>query len=383
MIDARVGGGAVLSAKRRARVVVGQSGRRRIGIQRREAGGDRIDPTGRDHVAGERLSRDRIVDDDRNLREIAAAHPRRGHGKDIDLPLPAAEPFVVDEVERPVAHERPADASPELLLLEQRVHCGEVVARIELVIAPEAVGRAMERIGARLRENVDHAARCPPNFGGVIARLDPHFGNCVNRGANDDGADGTLVVVHPVDQHVVAVVARAVDRHRGGGPPIVGPRAAAECIRSSRVRPGHPLNEADEVPAVDRQILHLALRDEGADGGRLGLEQRRFGRHLHGLADRPDSETAVDANLLTASHGHFRFLCREPLQLNPDQIIAERQQRHEVVAGISGNRRAHVAGAEILDSNGGAGEHPAAFVGNAPDDFSRRHLRQGGGRNSQ
>ena len=149
-----------------APVVVGGAGagRQRIPVQQRRA---RPDPSARREsccpgtgcaspppAAGRR--RRRIVDG-RNasadgLGEDALALQQRRHRGDHRAAdrLPLA--LVVDEEERPIAPNRPADDAAELVAAElrlDRVGRGEEVARVQRFVAEELEGGAAKRVAAR------------------------------------------------------------------------------------------------------------------------------------------------------------------------------------------------------------------------------------------
>src|SRR4029450_3255107 len=77
-----------------------------------------VDPAGRNGVVGERLAGGGVVDRARQLREVAGTHRERGYGRDERLPLLFSMALIVGEEERLVLHDRTAERSTELILLE-------------------------------------------------------------------------------------------------------------------------------------------------------------------------------------------------------------------------------------------------------------------------
>ena len=81
-------------------------------------------PVGWNRVAGKRLSRDRVVDDLRDLGEIAHPHPAVGTVRTFTCPGGCGSPR--NPQSRTSDRDERADAAAELLLLQQRIHSGEV-----------------------------------------------------------------------------------------------------------------------------------------------------------------------------------------------------------------------------------------------------------------
>ena len=235
----------------------------------------------------------------------------------------------------------------------------------------------MKRVATRLRDDVHDAAERPADFRRVHARLDFHLGDGVDRRLHADCADGALVVVDAVDQVIVLIVHRAVDRHGGGLPAIVGPVAGRQRVRQPLERAGHELHQADDVASADRKILHGLLRNERAHRRRIGLQQRRFSRDEHALLHLSELQLRIEANAIARRQHDARRLARESLQLDVHGVRADRQQIEQVVAGFIGRRGAHVVRRQVFDRDGGAGQHGAATVGDASDDVGGRHLSGG------
>ena len=147
---------AVQLAHRRPRERAGR--RVRIGHQLGEGERLRRQPVGRNDVAGERLARERIVDDAARRAVVAGAHGRGRHRVVEDQALLLAHALVAGEEERALAHDRAAERGAELLPLQLLGLAGEEVARVEGVVAHEVEQRAVELVGAGLGGGVERAA---------------------------------------------------------------------------------------------------------------------------------------------------------------------------------------------------------------------------------
>ena len=74
-----------------------------------------------------------------------------------------ASGFVVAKKERPVLDDRTSDGNSELVALVEALFDGAAVVlpgiRVEVVVAQELVDDAVERIGARLGDEIHHPSR--------------------------------------------------------------------------------------------------------------------------------------------------------------------------------------------------------------------------------
>jgi hypothetical protein len=116
----------------------------------------------RDDIARERQMGDRVVDHTIELREVAAAHLQRRHGRQIGLALADPVALVIEEVERLVFDDRAAHCAAELMLAEIGLRPSgavvEEVVGVERVVAEEFEDAAVRLVGARLDLQVDDAA---------------------------------------------------------------------------------------------------------------------------------------------------------------------------------------------------------------------------------
>src|SRR4029453_10921834 len=138
----------------------------------------------------------------------------------------------------------------KLILIELwfRPGRGKEIPRIELVVAVVFERRAMEAVGTRLGDDVHGAAGGAAALGPVDIGLDPHLGDGIDGWLDDQRADEPLVVVHAVEQLIVLVVERAVDRNRRRLATVVRAGATRQRVRDSLAGARHTLDQADEVP---------------------------------------------------------------------------------------------------------------------------------------
>src|SRR4029453_19665606 len=113
------------------------------------------------------------------------------------------------------------------------------IAGIELVVAVVFERRAMEAVGTRLGYDVHDAAGGAADLGRVDIGLDPHLGDGIDGWLDDQRADEPLVVVHAVEQLIVLVVERAVDRNRRRLATVVGAGAPPPRGRNPLPLPQH------------------------------------------------------------------------------------------------------------------------------------------------
>ncbi len=381
VIDPEVGGAAVLGAVARAGEIIRQPRRRRRRVKGDVIQRDRVEPARRDEVAGERGARGggRIVNRHRELGEVAGAHLHRRHGRHEGEALRQLEALVVAEEERLVLLQRTADAAAELILIERRLRPGgrEEVAGVEPIVPVELETRSVEVVRPGLGDDVDDATRGAADFGGVHVGLDFHLRDRVDRRLDDHGADVALVVVDAVQQLVVLVVHRAVDRDRRRLAAIVGAGAAGERVRHAFVRARHELHQPHEVAPVHRQILHGLLGDQRTERRRIGLHERRLGGDRDVFRNGADLQLHVESRAIARRQRHVRGLGRESLKLDLHGVAADRQQAEGIVAGAFGRHDTGLVRADVLDGDGHTGQHGAGAVGHAADDVGRGDLSGG------
>ena len=243
-------------------------------------------------------------------REAPGALVGRGHAGEARHPAGDAGPLVVHEEEGLVLDDGPAEVAPELLLVVRRLGRSralrEEVVRVHVLVAVEAVGRAVDLVGPRLRGDAHRRPRRPAVLRGVRARDDLELLDGVHRGTRDLACQlldvgGDAVVVHPVEQEVVL---------EGAGPVDVHPARAAEGGAAALLGEAVALHAGDEgeqvVPVADGegQLGHRVLVDDRPQRGLSSVEQaRRFvDRDRFGQGAHPEGE--IDACSLPDLEDH-------------------------------------------------------------------------------
>ena len=247
------------------------------------------------------------------------ARPRRRarHGLH-DVPAGVQPvPFVAAEEEGAVLDDRPADGAAELVQLQQRLGPDrrdavveradrvEVIARVERVVAQVLEHAAVEAVAARLGDDAHLAAGAGAELGRVAARFDAEFLDVLEarlqlerravlavhiarRGVDDRGTLDAVVL----DDVLFVGPAREAD---------VLPGAVARVLRAGRLQ-----QQLRHLAAVDRQALHLALADVGADARRADVEDRRGADDGHRFLHAGRLELEVERQFLADGHGHRR-----------------------------------------------------------------------------
>ncbi len=332
-----------------------------------DVGRRRVPATGRDDVARERLAGQRVVDGAVDLGEVALAHLRRGHGREVGLAGPDAQALVVGEEERLVLDDRPAEGGAELVLREVRLRAAglvqEEVVRIEAIVAQELEHAAVEVVRARLDLQVHDAAERLTELGRVGAGLDLELLERVDAREDHDRLQPGLVVVDAVEHVVVVAGALAVGRERRRRAPGERARAVDVRARAAAQDAGHRARQADEVAAVEGQRLDLLLDDRGAEIGGCRLQQRRLGLDLDDLGHRPELEREVHAHPLVDADVDVREGDRlEAGQAGGHGVGARGQRRGRVLALGIGHELSLVARAVLRQRHRGAGHDGARRV---------------------
>ena len=180
---------------------------------------------------------------------------RRHHGCDRDS-LPYLQRFIIAKEEGLTLHDRAAQTSSELvlpeLLLRQLCPSGEVVVaiRIESIVPEKFKQRAVEIVASRLRQNVDHTARCAADFGAIKIRQNFKFLNGVNRRPDSNSANESLVVVHAIDQVVVGDRVLPVHGIRRVQTAVVRACTGGQAVWRSRTNTGNELRQLNVVASV-------------------------------------------------------------------------------------------------------------------------------------
>ena len=114
---------------------------------------------------------------------------------------------------------------------------------------------------------------------------------------------------------------------------------------------------------ISASVMRAALFDLAqVDERRVGRDRDRLRERAHAQLHADDGRLAggdVDAGLLELL---------EALKLGGDAILAERQQRRAIEPAFVGDDDAVVAGIEVGDRDGHAGQHGTGFVADDPFD---------------
>ena len=125
-----------------------------------------------------------------------------------------------------------------------------------------------------------------------------------------------LVVVYAVEQLIVLVVERAVDRNRRRLATVVGTGAARQRVWDPLAGARHTLDQTDEVPSVDGHVLNVFSVTSVLTVARVGLDQRRFSGDRDVLGHGADLQLHIDAGAVAGRHRDARALGTESLQLD-------------------------------------------------------------------
>ncbi len=354
------------------------------GEQGEDLPGQGADPVGGDHVAGEglpprpvRVSGGGVVDLGGGLAEVPVAEV---HGRDVvevHLAQVVARPLVVREEEELVLDDGPAQGRPELLVARGGLGPGEIVLGQRAIAVAEEERAPLELVGAGLEGHRAHRPPGPPELRVVVARAHAHGLDRV-RGGDEHGEEaGLVVVVDPLEHHVVGEARLAVHL---GGEAVLG----VEELGVGPEGPAGPRNrhqEALEVPVEGQRSLgELLALDEPSGVGPVGLQHRLLLDDGDGLLQVAHGQAEVHA------HG------RVHIQLDPvaqDGLEAGELRRHpvdavllvgkDVVAARVGHRAAADVRADLRDGDGGAGEGRPLGVADRPEQGAVDRLGPGPG----
>ena len=260
-----------------------------------------------------------------------------------------------------------ANRGAELILAKRIAGELEIVAGVELFVAEELPGGAVEGVGAGLRGDVDDAARDLAELGEIVVGLDLELLDVVEDGrvvvVADEGE-----IVDAIEQEHVAAVTLAADGGEGeaadGG---AGEAAATAGVLANGdgADAGGEGEELGEVAAVEREILDGALTDDGAELGGGGVDGGHGGADVDSLRGRADGEGEVEGGGLVDLEGEAGFL---------EGVEAVLGDAHLVIAGLHVDERERAGlGADGLlrglsvnvgEGDGGAGDAGAGGIGN-------------------
>ena len=285
------------------------------------------------------------------------------------------------EEEGLVALERPADAPAVLLPAEVGLARGvevEGVARVEALVAEEAEEAARPSVRARLRDDVDDAARGPAELGVVAVAQDLEL---LHRLLTDGRlhAARDRVGLAAVDGHEVAaaVVAaegearlrRLRDAEVGGVGDVVGVGDA-----------GREQGVVEVVAAADGEVRDLSHVDDRGLLRAVCLDDLGPGHDVDALAE-VDPDLHGDVGLLADRQLDAGRRGGEGLGLDR-QLVGARQEVEEGVGALPvGRDGAGRALGRVGQADAGAGDGRAGRVSDLPAQLGRRarRLRERGG----
>ncbi len=199
--------------------------------------------------------------------------------------------FAGGEPEQAIAPQRPAERRRHLLPIEWR---GLVLVverrrqRLPAIVSRKDGRRALRRVGARARDDVDDRRGRAAEVGAEAVGRDLKLLHGIDRQVQQRSADHVVVVVLAVDGDVAA----ASHLPGGGDQHAVGLRRIED--RCGRVA-GHEQRQLEEVPAVERQRLDTRTRQDPVNHR---ADRTRVAAHDHALLDIPDIELDVELPVL-------------------------------------------------------------------------------------
>src|SRR5207249_52047 len=186
------------------------------------------------------------------------------------------------EEESTVLPDRSADGEAEIVPAHRsNLYPGlviEVVVGVELVIAEELIGAAMEIIGPRARYDIDDGSSAEPNFRTEIGLLHFELLHSVNRRRIEWIHNGCILLnsdcAHSVNQDVGLRIAAAI------GDKVVGHGVGAKCVPSGLADPRRQHCQVEHSPTYQRKIINEGSVEFLPGDGILAGENWRLPFHL-------------------------------------------------------------------------------------------------------
>ena len=365
-----------------------------------EPGGHGVDAIGGDDVAGERVAhpdavhvapRGGVVDRDEppggidELAEVAAPHGLRRHGAEERVGRSLAVALVVDHEEGLVlavvdAGDLHGAVELDTVLVEEVIGLGqapgvvEQVVRVERPAPHELVGRAVERVGARLQRDVHDAPRRAAVLGVVGVRHDLELTDGVHRRDVRDVVSALdRVVGRAVEQELVVAVLSAVDRPVGDGSIVEGALVDGVAVV---VHARHQHRQHERVARVERELDDAAVVDHRAAVGLARVQQRRFRRDVRLLAEVSHRQLDVDGGGLAHLEPQPAAVLLEARQLDGEGIGARPQEGNGVVPVCGGDDGRRLVGIGVLGRDRSPGHRGPGGIGDASLDGGPELLRE-------
>ena len=227
----------------------------------------------------------------------------------------------------------------------------EKIIRVQRLVAFGKEQRAVQHVGARLRDQVDRGTGSAAIGGGEALGGNGEFFHRFQRHLHHRTANRVVLIVNAVDSDVDIASAGAI-----GGKD--GDAVLGGVVGVDRLYAGREESQIREVPAVEGQALHIGGRDGHRDFGLGGIDLRRFGGdgdgfglgsglerdiELRGHADLQVHLTELGYSEAGGFDGHLVGIRREQIQI--------------VLAGTAGIGHAFEAGGGIQQSDFGVGHH--------------------------
>src|SRR5262249_21749661 len=231
--------------------------------------------------------------------------------------------------------------------------------------------RAVELVGARLDRHVHLRPGVEPILGGVDGALHFELLDGLDGGREAHGIDARLGGHDAVDGDVLLDIALAVGRDLDG---VAGDGRAALAAGADPARAvgdaRHQGGELAEVASVERELDHALGFNHRADGSVFGAQQGGGADDLDRFDLLADWQAEVDAGFILKLEDNAadHFLLETGGRAG-DFVLANVEQRKDVVAGLVGGGGAEVAGCHASRRHRSAGNHGPGGVGDEPQDF--------------
>jgi hypothetical protein len=198
-------------------------------------------------------------------------------------------------------------------------------------MAAERERRAVKRIAAGLRREIDNAAVEAAELGRRAVALDLEFLDGVDVGKERHLPGLRLQHGNAVEQILVGARPSAIDARK------------RRRRRGRHGDAGHERRERDEAAAVERQIDNLPVVDDVAKPGCVAAQQRRVSRDRDRFGDGAKLELQLETDGLAGGEPNTVARQRpEAARLDPHLIRARHQPGDEVTPFLASDGRANL-----------------------------------------
>jgi hypothetical protein len=182
----------------------------------------------------------------------------------------------------------------------------------------------------------------------------------VRRGREGQQIIGGLVVVHPVEDEVVRLLAVPIDERSCAA------RHVVTVVERGVIRMNAARRQQRQFNVVSRCQGNVRDRsgvDQGADLGRLGLHFRRLRSHLNGIVDGADLHLEIHTGSLIQHQRQVRLdRGSKTGRLHPDVIGPNGQAGEGEQPAVAGFSFENGAPIDIRGRHGSAFDHRAARI---------------------